>query len=141
MISIRESGSNIQIEITEKGKKRILEYDFEKITLSSRKRDGKWRLVIFDIPENKKANRDVFRRKLLQLGMIRVQDSIFASAFPCKKEIDFLCHFLNISDFVTLVSLNQIERGEELIFRQYKDWDSDTLSAEAVSFSPDKLGL
>lgn len=121
MISISTKASQITIEITEKGKKRLLEYDFERIELSAKKRDGKWRLIIFDIPEDKKRNRDAFRRKLLQLGMIRFQDSIFASAFPCKKEVDFLCHFLNISDYVTLVSLNEIERGEQLIFKQYFD--------------------
>lgn len=119
MISIREDGEKISIEITEKGKRRLLEYNFEYIELKIKKRDGKWRLVIFDIPEDQKKNRDAFRRKLLQLGMKRVQDSVFDSAFPCKDEVDFLCNYLEISDFVTLVSLDKIERGEELIFKRY----------------------
>jgi len=119
MISLSESDDKIKIEITDKGKRRLLEYDFENITLKAKKRDGKWRLIIFDIPEDKKSVRDVFRRKLLQLGFIRVQDSVFASAFPCKGEIDFLCHFLEISDYITLVSLDRIERGEKLVFQKY----------------------
>lgn len=119
MIAIREKGTNIVIEITEKGKKRLLEYDFENIVLKAKRRDGKWRLIIFDIPEDKKINRDAFRRKLLQLGFMRLQDSVFASAFPCRNEIDFLCHYLEISDFVTLVTLDKIERGEKLIFKQF----------------------
>lgn len=118
MISLRESKGQIQIEITEKGKRRLLEYDFENIQLRARKRDGKWRLIIFDIPEAQKSNRDVFRRKLLQLGFIRLQDSVFVSAFPCKNEIDFLCNFLEISDYVTLTTLDKIERGEQLIFKR-----------------------
>lgn len=111
-ISIKEFCGKVSIELTEKGHSRLLEYEFDNIKLKARKRDGKWRLIIFDIPENKKVSRDAFGRKLLQLGCIRLQDSVFASAFPCKNEIDFLCHYLGISDYVTLVSLNRIERGE-----------------------------
>lgn len=123
MISFKEVGNQIRIEITEKGKSRLLEYDFENIQLKSKKIDGKWRLIIFDIPEDKKISRDAFRRKLLQLGFIRLQDSVFVSAYPCKREIDFLCHYLGISDFVTLASVNEIERGEKLIFKKYYSGD------------------
>lgn len=125
MISIKESDDKISIEITDKGKRRLLEYDFENIELKAKKRDGRWRLVIFDIPEDKKSSREIFRRKLLQLGLTRFQDSVFACAYPCKKEIDFLCHFLGISDYVTLVSLNEIERGEKLIFKKYYIGDNE----------------
>ncbi|MDD5147626.1 MAG: CRISPR-associated endonuclease Cas2 [Candidatus Daviesbacteria bacterium] len=123
MITMEEkTDGKMSIIITDKGKKRLLEYDFEDIQLKTHYRDGKWRLVIFDIPEDKRNARDVFRRKLLQLGFIRLQDSVFAGAYPCKSEIDFLCHFLEISDFVTLVSVNKIERGEQLIFKKYHDY-------------------
>lgn len=127
MISIKEVGNKVQIEVTEKGKRRLLEYDFENIELKAKKRDGKWRLIIFDIPEDKKAARDVFRRKLIELGCERLQDSVFASAFPVKDEVDFLSNFLEISDFVTLAVLDRIERGEQLIFKKYRDWDNESL--------------
>ncbi|MDO8638712.1 MAG: CRISPR-associated endonuclease Cas2 [Candidatus Daviesbacteria bacterium] len=119
MISYREKNGKTIFKITEKGKHRLLEYDFEKLDIKKKKIDGKWRLVIFDIPEDKKSNRDVFRRKLLQMEFIRVQDSVFACPYPCKKEIDFLVHYLGISDFITLIKVDQIERGEKLIFKKY----------------------
>lgn len=122
MISIIEEDGKTKIEITEKGKRRLLAYDFENMTLSAKRPDGKWRLIIFDIPEDKKRNRDALRKKLLQLDCIRLQDSVFACAYPCKKEVDFLGHFLEISDYITLVKVDSIERGEKLIFKKY--WDS-----------------
>lgn len=127
MLAIKDRGEKTSIEITEKGKRRLVEYDFENIRLSSKKRDGKWRLIIFDIPEGKKRSRDAFRKKLIQVGCIRLQDSVFVSAFPCKSEIDFLSHYLAISDFVTLATIGKIERGEELIFKKYHDWNNNTL--------------
>lgn len=127
MISIREENNKVQITITEKGKRRLLEYDYENIKLKKKQRDGKWRLIIFDIPEGLKQNRNALARKLLQIDCVRLQDSVYASAYPCKDEIDFLCNFLEISDYVTLVILGKIERGEELLFKQYKDWDNEML--------------
>ncbi len=121
MIAIKERGNNTSIEVTEKGKRRLLEYNFENINRKAKKRDGKWRIIIFDIPEGKKRNREAFRIKLLQIGCVRWQDSVFVSAFPCKEEIDFLCHYLEISDYVTLAVLGSIERGEELLFKEYHD--------------------
>lgn len=121
MIAIRESEGKTSIEITEKGKRRLLEYDFENIQLKAKKRDGKWRIIIFDIPEDKKRSREAFRIKLVQLGCVRLQDSVFVSAFPCKEEIDFLCHYLEISDYVTIAILDRIERGEKLLFKEYRD--------------------
>ena len=123
MISFREKGNQVIIEITEKGKRRLLEYDFENIEIKAKKRDGKWRLIIFDIPEEKKNSRDSFRRKLLQLDCIKLQESVFACAFPCKKEVDFLCQYLNISDFVIIAIVDRMERGEELIWKKYYDFD------------------
>lgn len=119
MISIREEDGKTSITITEKGKKRLIAYDFEKISLKAKRRDGKWRLIIFDIPEGYKSNREIFRKKLIQLDIIRLQDSVFVSAFPCKEEIDFLCHYLDISDYVTLLTVNRIERGEQVVFKKY----------------------
>ena len=121
MLTIKELGGKTSIEITEKGKKRILEYDFENISRKAKRRDGKWRVIIFDIPEAKKKSREAFRSKLLQIGCVRWQDSVFVSAFPCKEEVDFLCHYLEISDYVTLAVLGEIERGEKLLFKEYRD--------------------
>lgn len=119
MISYKEKNGKTIFEITEKGKRRLLEYDFENLDIKKKKVDGKWRLVIFDIPEDKKVSRDAFRKKLLQIEFIRLQDSVFATCYPCKKEIDFLVHYLGISDFITLIKVDQIERGEKLIFKKY----------------------
>lgn len=127
LISVGEKDGKVSIQITEKGKRKLLKYDYENMTLKTRRRDGKWRLIIFDIPEHFKKNRDAFRRKLVQIGCVRLQDSVFVSAFPCKDEVDFLVNFLEISDFVTIAALEKIERGEQLVFEPYKYGDEDAL--------------
>ena len=119
MISFRENGDKVAIEITEKGKRRLLEYNFEEMTIKSPKKDGKWRLVLFDIPNRKRISRDLFRKKLKQMGFSALQESVFASPYQCKDEVDFLCNYLLISEYVTLLSVNEIERGEKLLIQKY----------------------
>src|SRR3990167_5471187 len=41
-----------------------------------RRWDGKWRVLIFDIPERRRGTRAQIRRTLLQLGFTRLQDSV-----------------------------------------------------------------
>jgi CRISPR/Cas system-associated endoribonuclease Cas2 len=113
MINFSEESGMIKIEITDKGKTRLLKYDYDNITIKKPKVDGKWRLIIFDIPEQRKRDREALRRKLLELGFIRLQDSVFASPYPCKEEIDFLANYLAV--------IERIERGEFLNFIKYKD--------------------
>ncbi len=120
LISIREENNQTILKITEKGKLRILQYKFNEIALNRKKSDQKIRLISFDIPERKKKNRDLFVKKLKELGMIKWQESSWVSAYPCKKEIDFLCNYLEISDYVTLLSIDKIERGGQLIFKSTK---------------------
>lgn len=130
MLAIREEGNITIITITDKGEKRLLAYDYENLERKAKKRDGKWRLIIFDIPEGKKKNRDAFRRKLLQLDCIGLQDSVFVSAFPCKEEVNFLCHYLEISDYVSIVVLDRVERGEQLLLEIEKFVEKDDIVVE-----------
>jgi DNA-binding transcriptional regulator PaaX len=123
MISFNDMGGKTSITITEKGKRRLLKYDFESIELKRKKRDGSWRLIIFDIPEDQKRNRNAFVKKLREIECVRLQDSVYVSIYPCLNEIDFLCHYLNISDFVTVLTVNKIERGEKLFFQSESDFN------------------
>lgn len=48
--------------------------------------DGKWLMVVFDIPEEGKTERDWLRRKMKDLGFARLQKSIYISPFKLGEE-------------------------------------------------------
>ena len=50
--------------LTEKGKMRVLTYNFNQMKIKQKVWDGKWRAVIFDIPEKLRWGRDALRKKL-----------------------------------------------------------------------------
>lgn len=97
----KEGKNKERVALTERGRRRWLEYQFLNLKLEPQKRwDRKWRLVLFDIPESKKKVRDALRRKLKDLGFVEFQKSVFVYPFPCKDEINFVLNFYNISEHV-----------------------------------------
>jgi len=97
----RMKGTEVELKITQKGKERILRFELEKLKiLKPNKWDGKWRVVIFDIPEKKKLGREVLREKLKDLGFVRLQNSVFIYPYECEDEIDFIKKIFGLSPFV-----------------------------------------
>ena len=94
--------------------KQILEFNFDKIKLNRTKWDGKWRMVLFDIPECKKDERDVFGTKLNQLGFYALQKSVFIVPYRCENEIEFICSTLNIRENVLLFYIQNFDGEEKL---------------------------
>ena len=66
--------------------------------------DGKWRLVMFDIRKKYSATRDTLRRKLLEIGMYPVQESIFAYPYPCTEEVMMWVELFGLGDQVEVAT-------------------------------------
>lgn len=64
--------------VTSKGKKYLVRL-FPIYKLSEGGWDGKWRVVIFDIPELDRNSRDYLRQKLVSLGFGKLQRSVYIS--------------------------------------------------------------
>jgi len=55
-----------------------------------RRWDRRWRVVIFDIAEPRKAKRDAIRRLLIRIGFLRLQDSVWVYPYDCEDVIALL---------------------------------------------------
>ncbi|PIS47689.1 MAG: CRISPR-associated endonuclease Cas2 [Elusimicrobia bacterium CG08_land_8_20_14_0_20_51_18] len=62
--------------------------------------EGEVKIVFFDIPENRKKDRNRFRFFLKELGFKELQKSIFTSRYDCEKELSAISDFLKLRDFV-----------------------------------------
>jgi len=91
----------IEVVLTEKGRKTAFKFDPEAIQIKKpTKWDGKWRFVIFDIPEKKKKAREAFRKYLQDLGFYKLQRSVWVYPYECKQEINFLVEFFEVRNHV-----------------------------------------
>lgn len=64
--------------------------------------DGKWRIVVFDIPENKRAVRGILRNRLKLWGFTKWQQSVWASKKPVTEKFRQLVKDLKIEDWVLI---------------------------------------
>ena len=96
-IDVRRSGHDIEIRLTREGKERVGKYQIDDLFIPRpRKWDHRWRIVTFDIPIKSSFVRNVFRRKLKELGFYSLQKSVWIHPFECQEEITLLRDFLGV---------------------------------------------
>jgi len=100
--------------LTDKGKMKALTYHFEKMKIEGEKWDGKWRLVVFDIPEKIRGGRRALREKIRGLGFYELQKSVWIFPYECKDEIDFIIEFFNLRKYVRFCVLESIDNDLHL---------------------------
>ncbi len=92
-VTWKENNGEMTLVINGKGRRKVLAYDIKNLKLNKKNKwDGKFRVIIFDIPESKKAARENLRRKLKELDFYKLQKSVFISPFECKDEINYIKH-------------------------------------------------
>ena len=116
LVSLKERDGEIIVEFSEEGRIEVMKYKIDQLEIKIPKKwDGKWRLVIFDIPERKKLARDVLREKLEEMGFIALQKSVFVCPYPCQKEILLLKRIFEIDPYVLLIEADYIDNQRKLI--------------------------
>lgn len=111
MVDFRENKDNtVLMVLTDNGKKRILKYDLDKIEIRKPVRwDKLWRLVVFDIPEDKNLGRKALAAKLKELGFYPMQKSVFIHPYECKDEIDFIIEIFELAPYVRFLRVKDVD--------------------------------
>jgi len=78
------------------------------------KKDGVWKLVIFDIPEKQKYVRAVLRAKLKTLHFKKWQNSIWITPYALDEEIETELKNLGKKFFVRLIKSSDINVTDDL---------------------------
>lgn len=100
--------------LTDKGKLRI----FKAYANLKPSWDGKWRIVIFDIPENKKKSREIFRSKLKELGFKMVQNSVWICPHDIQSVIKMMTGYYNINEYVHFIVADKLS-GEQKFIKEF----------------------
>lgn len=120
LVQMKKVGKEYVFTLTEKGRRRILRGELENLKIDiPQKWDGKWRVVIFDIPEKRhRRARNALRYMLKKLGFYQIQKSCFVYPYECRDQIDFICEFFRISEFVNYLVVESLE-GEESLQKHF----------------------
>ncbi len=96
--------------LSENGKQKVLRFNIDNLEIKKPARwDGKWRIVMFDIPEKLKRLRDSLRLHFQEIGLIELQKSVLVYPYPCSNEIEFILELYNARKHVRFVLAEKID--------------------------------
>ncbi len=103
------------VKITQKGQTKLRAFDIELMKIKKPKRwDGKWRLVMFDIPMRFTKGREALRFHLKDLNFFQFQKSAWIYPYPCEDEIIYIADFFGVGKHVEVLTVERILRDEKL---------------------------
>lgn len=107
-IKVRSLEAKRGVILTQKGMEKILKISLYKMEKKKRK-DGKWIMVIFDVPEKRRKMRDIFRTELQISGFRELQKSVWVSPYDLLKETQFLIQRLSLLKFTKIFLIEEQE--------------------------------
>jgi len=105
----------VTVRITKKGETKLKSFaiDLIKISIPS-KWDGKWRVVMFDLPIRYAKIRHILRFRLKKLGFVKFQKSVWIYPYPCIDEILFIAEYYKIVKYVEVMTVVDINNDLKL---------------------------
>jgi hypothetical protein len=105
-----EKNGKRYMRLTEKGRVYVQRYASGARQIPKPRRwDGRWRIVIFDIPEAKKGMRERVRRLVRELGFYPLQRSVWVHPYECEELITLLKADLKIGADLLYIIADAIE--------------------------------
>ena len=115
LVSEQENADGtVTLVLSKDGKREALRFNLEKIKIRRTQWDGKWRMVLSDIPEKMKSSREAWRFHLKKIGLKELQKSVYVCPFECHRELDFIIEYFNLRKYVRVAIVDSIDNGLDL---------------------------
>lgn len=115
---IKEKDGKIKVQLTNKGKKRLVEYSIDLLQIKKPKKwDKKWRVLVFDIPTKPRIYnqaREALRFKIKELGFCQMQKSVWVYPYECEDELLFVAELYHVQKFIEVLTVEKLLHEEEL---------------------------
>jgi CRISPR-associated endonuclease Cas2 len=79
-----------------------------------KKWDGKWRLVIFDIPEDSREKRNLLRMLLYRNGFQKLQASVFISPQALNREAIVYLQKTGLNKYIRIARVDELDNDKDL---------------------------
>lgn len=107
------SGQNDYARLTPVGKKKITTLKLESDTSLLPNWDGYWRIVLLDLPESRKNERDALRYLLKKAGFTLLKNSAWISPFPFEHLFMNIKKDLGLTTEMMIITTNQLDPETE----------------------------
>jgi DNA-binding transcriptional regulator PaaX len=102
------------VRLTNKGEDELSRYTLREKVLKQKEWDGKWRILIFDIKEYRRTTRDLLRKELIDLGFVRLQNSVWINPYECGEVSVLLKADLRIGKDLLYMTVEKLENDKWL---------------------------
>jgi len=110
LVTLKEDRGEQQVILTKQGKQRIIKYSLEHLSIEKPSSwDGRWRMIMYDVSDNRKKMRDLFRQTLKTLGFYQIQESVWIYPYPCEEQVSFLREYYGVGNEVLYVIATKME--------------------------------
>lgn len=104
------------LRLTPKGEAKLRQFELVDFKLNTPKRwDKKWRILIFDVREERRPLREKIRRTLTTIGFSRLQDSVWVYPFDCEDLITLLKADFRVGKDLIYIIAESIENEARLL--------------------------
>ena len=98
------------LHLTPAGEAALRRYELYAYKISRPKHwDGKWRVLVFDIPERKRKVRERMREVLMSIGFVRLQDSVWLYPYDCEDLVTLLKADFSIGKDILYLIVDALE--------------------------------
>lgn len=108
-ISLVRKNNEIFVKLTQEGKLRALMQRLYEGLDKKKIWDGKWRLAIWDIPEDSRDERDRLRAFLKELGFNLLQQSVFVTPYPLPATAVQYLNESGLSRYIRFLRVDKID--------------------------------
>ncbi len=110
-----EKNGKKYLRLTPSGQK-IFIFEQAKVSLHNQKKkwDGRWRMIVFDIPERRRALRARLRGVMREIGFVKLQNSVWVYPYDCEDFIALLKVDMKIGKDVLYAIADTIENDTAL---------------------------
>ena len=109
-------GTHDGFVLTDRGRKHLQRRMLEKQVIQKQKKwDGVWRVLMFDIPEEYMQVRREVSMLLREMGMMKIQNSVFASPYPCHIELDKISRHYDTKEYFVYLETRVISNEKTLM--------------------------
>ncbi len=116
-VEILKSDNKNYLKLTQKGKSKLNSKKLEgEEALVSTIWDGFWRIIILDLPENRKSERESLRYLLKKANFVCVKNTVWISPYPYEHLFTNIKKDLNLSTELMIIVANKLDPETNLAF-------------------------
>jgi DNA-binding transcriptional regulator PaaX len=114
LIHCERRGNKLVFMLTEDGEREAETIKTKLESSKPKKWDGKWRVIVFDVPEKSRGKRDVLRRELVNFGFMQLQKSVWVYPHALPQEFKDLWERTGIYKHCVVFEADVLENEMEL---------------------------